>query len=536
VNLQEILSKLKNAKPQGAGFAALCPAHSDTHNSISIKEADGKILIKCHAGCSAEKICEALGIKINDLFTEERPQAQTAKTVEDTYQYTDEGGMVLFEAVRYVPKSFVQRRPNGKGGYIYDLKDTRRVLYKLPEILKAKTESTTIFICEGEKDVQNFVDWAGVCATTSPGGAGKWRTEYTDTLTGAKQIIILPDNDTAGQAHAEAIARALYDKVNSLKIIKLPDLPPKGGMSDYITAGHTQQELQQLITSAAEYELPQVENPTKALIDKKLLPSDTGNADRLLILYGENIRFSHELQKWYVWSGHHWQQDDNGEVVRLAIKTFRLFKAQVTEEFLLLQKISKPTEAEQNDLKYFEALKSFATKSTNSGRIKAALELAATMNSISQKDLDTHHHLLTVKNGTLDLRIGQLQAHRKEYYITKLVDFDYNPKTKCPTFKAFLNKIFEDNVELIDFIQSFFGYCITGETKEQLFCIGYGSGANGKSTLLETVSYILSNHSQTVPSAVLMEQDKKGGDASPELARLKGKRLCICSECTFCQI
>ncbi len=115
------------------------------------------------------------------------------------------------------PKGFRQRRPDGKGGWLYNLDGVRRVLYRLPEVLKAGD----VFICEGEKDAETLAG-LGFAATTNPLGAEKWRDEYNETLRG-KSVVIVPDNDAPGRRHAEQVARALHGVAASVHVARLPD-------------------------------------------------------------------------------------------------------------------------------------------------------------------------------------------------------------------------------------------------------------------------------------------------------------------------
>ena len=136
------------------------------------------------------------------------------------YDYRDEQGELLFEAIRYEPKAFRQRRPDFKGGYIWDLKDTRRVLYRLPELIKGKDP---VFVCEGEKDVDNLREW-GLTATCCPMGAEKWKSqqkEYNPFLKG-REVIIIPDNDPEGERHLAQVASCLQGSAGNVKVLRLP--------------------------------------------------------------------------------------------------------------------------------------------------------------------------------------------------------------------------------------------------------------------------------------------------------------------------
>jgi putative DNA primase/helicase len=145
-----------------------------------------------------------------------------------TYDYVDEGGNLLFQVCRFMPKTFRQRRPNG-GGWTWDLKGVRRVLYRLPVLFEAVTNKRPIIVTEGEKDVDALVR-LNFAATTNPGGASKWHAGYNEFLRGA-DVILIPDNDEAGRAHMQAVAGELNDVAKSVRILTLPALPDKGDVS-----------------------------------------------------------------------------------------------------------------------------------------------------------------------------------------------------------------------------------------------------------------------------------------------------------------
>jgi hypothetical protein len=169
-----------------------------------------------------------------------------------TYDYTDEAGELLFQVVRKEnPKTFLQRRPNGAGGWTWKLGDTRRVLFNLPRVIEAVSLEQPIIVCEGEKDCLNLAR-LNIVATTNPGGAGKWRKEYTDTLRDA-DVVILPDADEPGRKHAAAVARSLAGTAKRVRLIELPGLPEKGDVSDWLAGGGTADELWRIIESAPDW-------------------------------------------------------------------------------------------------------------------------------------------------------------------------------------------------------------------------------------------------------------------------------------------
>lgn len=232
----DILSKLRGVKVNGNGWTAKCPAHDDERNSLSIGNGDnGRVLLHCHAGCSYEAIHTALGA-VTGL----------TRRIVATYDYCDEQGNLLYQSVRYEPKGFIQRRPEG-AGWNYKLNGVRRVPYRLPELLTADA-GKVIFIVEGERDADRLAS-LGFIATTNAGGAGKWQADFSRFFA-AREVVIIPDNDGAGASHARQIAQFLTGIAASVRLLELPNLPPKGDVSDWLDAGGTAETLQSLTETA----------------------------------------------------------------------------------------------------------------------------------------------------------------------------------------------------------------------------------------------------------------------------------------------
>jgi hypothetical protein len=147
-----------------------------------------------------------------------------------TYPYTDAAGTLLYEVVRLEPKSFRQRRPDGKGGWIWSVKDCKRVPYRLPELLRYP--DGCVFVCEGEKD-SDRVAALDHCATTV--ACGDWTEDCIKALAG-RDVLILEDNDDAGRKKAHDAAQALHGVAKTVRIVRLPGLPDKGDVSDWLDA------------------------------------------------------------------------------------------------------------------------------------------------------------------------------------------------------------------------------------------------------------------------------------------------------------
>ena len=238
--------------------------------------------------------------------------------------------------------------------------------------------------------------------------------------------------------------------------------------------------------------------------------TDVGNAERLVALHGLNIRHVPHFGRWLIWDGTRWCTDNTGEIERLAKET--------------VQQIYREAASTQSGPER-EAVADHAKRSEALSRIRAMMTLAKSEPGIPliPEQLDADPWLLNVKNGTLDLRTGELQPHRREDLITKLAPVEYDPSAACPKFKSFLAHIMAGNDGLTHFLQKAIGYAMTGDTSEQVMFIFHGTGANGKSTLLNVVLDLLGNYAQQTPADALMI--KRDSGASNHVARLQGARF-----------
>jgi hypothetical protein len=234
------------AQQNGRGWQGRCPGHEDDRASLSIGTGDdGRVLLKCHAGCAAAAIVSAVGLEMRDLFS-----AQESHAPDAVFDYRDESGGLLFQVCRFPGKQFRQRRPDGGGGWLWSLGDVRRVLYRLPDL----KGHPAVFICEGEKDTDRLAA-LGLPATTNPHGAGKWRPDFAAQLAaaGVQRVAILPDHDPPGEAHARAVARSCHEAGLAVKIVALPGLPPKGDVSDFL-ANHDKAAFLAIVKDALPYD------------------------------------------------------------------------------------------------------------------------------------------------------------------------------------------------------------------------------------------------------------------------------------------
>ena len=207
----------RRGRRRGAETRLVCPGHDDHHPSLDVREGeDGRPLVQCRSrGCSFEEICRAIGRAPSDFL----PPARVDDAIVASYDYVDESGDLLFQVVRKAGKQFSQRRPDGNGGWVWKLDGTRRVPYRLPRVLEGAASGQRVYIAEGEKDVE-ALEAAGVVATCNPGGAGKWRDEYSVFLRGVGEVVIVADRDEAGIEHAIAVAASVRRVVEAVRIVQ----------------------------------------------------------------------------------------------------------------------------------------------------------------------------------------------------------------------------------------------------------------------------------------------------------------------------
>ena len=516
----DIIATFPSARRSGDGLMAKCPSHEDRTASLSIGTGDdGRVLLKCHAGCSTDDILDAVHLKLRDLFPQ-NGNGHRARQIVATYDYKATTGDLLFQVVRYSPKDFRQRRPDGNGGWIPNVKGLDRVVYHLPEIQGQKA----IFIAEGEQDADRLAS-IGLPATTCAGGAQKWRDAYTKQIkdAGVERVVILSDNDEPGRKHAEQVAASCHRAGIDVRIVNLPDVAEKGDVSDYLDA-HSKADLTTLMKAAPRYTPTHDAEPTAqttARTSAEFRPEDpypqseAGDAEFFASLVTDHALYDHSQRRWFLFGDHHWRPDPTGQIVQIAIDAMRKRQA------IALQM----TDFEQRSKSVQRALGGEAE-----ARIRHMLDIAKThpQLGIDGTAWDQESWLLGVKNGVIDLQTGTLREGRPEDRITKVAAVPYDAEATCPRWEQFILEISNDDAALADFHHRSLGYALTGETSEQCFWIDHGPGGNGKSTYLETVTrYVIPEHSWTMSFPVSSWTESL---SEYQRAELVGRRLVIAKE------
>jgi putative DNA primase/helicase len=249
--------------------------------------------------------------------------------------------------------------------------------------------------------------------------------------------------------------------------------------------------------------------------------NDSGNADRIIALYGKDLRYCHAFKKWLVWDGRRWAVDETDQARRLAKHT-------------MLEFLRQAVEATNG------AAEKFARSSLDARRITNTLSMAEFEIFGKPGDLDQNPYLLNFLNGTVDLRSGELLKHRRQDLITKLIHYNYRPEATCTVWQKFLDQIMgggpdesegalERAGRLVDYLQRALGYSLTGITVEKAVFVLFGDGDNGKSTLLATFRELVSEYAVLVQADTLMVR-QESNNTQADLADLRGARFAMTSE------
>ena len=244
--------------------------------------------------------------------------------------------------------------------------------------------------------------------------------------------------------------------------------------------------------------------------------TDATNAMRLMQEQGRDIRYNAAWKKWLVWSGTRWETDEGGSLIH--------------EKGLEMVRNIYDRILQTADCRERLDIEKYAMLSENVRRREAFVKTASWIKAlnITSENLDPDPWLLNVQNGTINMLNGEFREHRQEDMITKIANVAYDPDADCPLWKQFVREIMDYKADIISFVQTAAGWALTGDISEQTMFILYGSGANGKSTFLNTVMYLLGDYAIATPTETFL---KKGNDQNTnDIARLRGTRLVTTTE------
>lgn len=537
--VQRIVEATTARKTSANIWTARCPAHDDRNASLSISRGDdGRALLHCHAGCSPMSVVAAAGLRMRDLFVPKTHNGNghngngknhaTNHATSIAYDYVNAAGELLFQVVRMVPKDFRQRRPDGKGGWIWQMGDTPRVLYRLPELLAADP-ADPVFIVEGEKDVDNLRK-LGLTATCNPGGAGKWSKLSDDSALEGRNVVIISDKDDAGRKHAADVSSRLQGRAASIRTIELPGGAVKDA-SDWISAGGTAEKLLELISAPASD--PALETSDS---DDMVPLGQRDPASGKLVLSPRRTLPTAEA-----FIGDHYHHADGATLIDYA-GVFMRWRGnryvQVDDESIrqqiqpwlhdALRYITNPRTGE-HQLVPFES---------NPGTVKSALDSIRTHIHVDPEipipswragydaPCDASE-IVSCLSANLHIPTRRARAPSPALLNISALAFDYHENAEPPVaWLEFLDRVWGGDIEQIRTLQEWFGYCLTADTRQQKMLLMVGPKRSGKGTIARVLNRLIGPANVSAPTTGSL-----AGNFG--LQPLIGKSLAIVSDARF---
>ena len=537
------LTKLENARSDGARKVARCPAcaeiGADKKGEHLVIYKDGRFGCVINPGpegaAHRRRILELVGLHIARPDLSKPRSARTkSQTLDEVsawtsanlrmrethrYIYREVDGRECFVVIRFGDDRQKAYRPfhkNGAGWLTGD-PSTQLWLFNLPELSSRLTER--VFVVEGEKCACELAS-LNVLTTTSAHGANSAHKSDWTPLAG-REVVILPDNDADGYAYAETVAN-IVSKLSPparVRIVKLPDLPEHGDIADWLDRRDSQLpddilfELHKLVRAAPSW-IPKDGNLSPFA---ELPPeNDAGNARLFIDRFGQSLRFVPAFDSWLIWRGTNWKHDEDGEIRRRAVELSQMMLGDAAK---IIDHSGRNRIAERG------------IRLGNAAKIRSMLDLARCDMRVvvPHSKLDADPWLLGVQNGVIELRNGTFRPGTKEDLITKTAGCAYDRNASASRWQQFVREIFDDDTELIVYVQKLVGYTLTGSTCEQLFLFLHGDGANGKTTFIEIITALLGDYAQRATQTLLAAADN-GREPMNEIARLHGARFVVSSE------
>ncbi len=529
-----------------------CPAHNDRQASLTISKGQNSTLLHCHAGCNYKDILSAVGLSTKDLYYDDnRPQSgswrayverREGRKIEAVYDYVDyRKGNYLYTKLRLTGKKMLygilkdSRFAYGLDGH--SRKELKGIYMPrgLEALNKAITEDKPIFCVEGEKDADTLA--ARGYASLTAGGVNDWQPEFAELLHGAV-VVILGDNDIPGKQLANRVLADLHGFAKSAKIvIPTPDIP-KGDVSDYFAAGYSNEDFGKLIQSAvtdtavgSPMSVVDATVPKGTLVNQlvrldtanKFPLTDIGSAMLFSAVFEDKHRYNVTAKDWFFYDGQRWILDREGLRARKSAK-------ELSKALSIYAVNCLPDEDEKHKEQYLK----YALTWTYSRTRNAIIQDSRDLNFISNEELDADDYVLNLQNCVLVFHEDKVEKHEHsaDLLLSKIANAEYHPEARCERWEQFLDEVMQGDKDKIHYLQKLFGTCLTGDVRLEKMWFLFGSTTrNGKSTMIERIADVLGDYSKTIrPETLAIKNNPDSRTASPDVAKLAGTRLCVCSE------
>jgi putative DNA primase/helicase len=585
VTLSELLARFDDVEETPDGYLVHCPAHNDSQQSLRFSvSAAGKVLVKDRAGCETKDVLKALGLTMRDLAKMTPGDVDLSKRAvsQDVAASPAEVAKLAVQLDRYAAAliQHVDATDYARDRFGVTLDDAERLGLGFADDLGGGPRLVVPFrdrdgVPRGfqaralEKDA--VVRWLGPKSPDGaswakvgyfPGAGGYYEVLVTegpgDALTGAaagfdtigirgaglaanpavidslvsmigdREAIIAGDGDPAGRRFTSSLAEALALRDIRVRILRLHD---GRDLTDWRGDDPSKFHMD-LVRHIAKAE--PVKSKTAALLawdEERYSLTDLGGARYLrdyIESVGSGVRYSEEVG-FYLLDGGVWRKDER-QMVRTHAQAVADLLRDLARQASLAASGSEEEGVSDRDKKRAARLNRYAAHAQTSKGLDAMLRELQAVQGVpaSVGDFDKHPDLLAVKNGVVNLKTGVLQPHDPALLLTKRIEYDYRPEARAPRWEQFLREIFPSYPDLPGYMARLVGYGITGHTTEQCFAVFWGTGANGKSILTDTLTEVFREATVTTPFSTF--EDRASGGIPNDLAALKGARLVMASE------
>lgn len=555
IPLQELAGNFEGVTmdADGRGFKMRCPIHKpDKHPSAHVGIGEKGYIANClTCGAKGDQIFPAAGIKMNEVFFDNSDRASPGEqyvkrkypkcTLYDYHSFTD--GSYDHTKIRYYPDwaKGSKRFANGyweddgrfydRKGCLNDRKPQTAIFGNVSLIKQCIAAKKTIYYCEGEKDTRTMQK-LGYPAFTQ-GSCTTFYKELAPLLKGIR-LIILADNDTGGQNGAKKLRELLLPYAELVRIVTPCTDFVRADVTDFFE-DHDKRDFEELIQSAiTNTTIPVKDTPVskgtqlvRKLIEldaaNKFPLTDIGSAMLFSAVFKNKHRYNVTAKDWFYYDGQRWILDREGLRARKSAK-------ELSKALSIYAVNCLPDEDEKHKEQYLK----YALTWTYSRTRNAIIQDSRDLNFISNEELDADDYVLNLQNCVLVFHEDKVEKHEQsaDLLLSKIANAEYRPEARCERWEQFLDEVMQGDKDKIHYLQKLFGTCLTGDVRLEKMWFLFGSTTrNGKSTMIERIADVLGDYSKTIrPETLAIKNNPDSRTASPDVAKLAGTRLCVCSE------